>query len=369
MALSLPKFAMPKLALPKLGSPKLALDKNRLPALVGGVVVLAAAGWFGWQYFADEAAPPPAPAKPQAAVAPKPPPKAATPAGSEQARDKLVADVLVASGLKQELELLPERLLAGVRQSGKQRTKTSPAVSDAIEAAVNESFTAGGFENRVSAALKKDFEQKRLQALLQDFSTPAAKTMIELARAEQSPKEFAAYARSAAARRPAPERAALIRRIDAATRASDLAVETAFASMKALAMGLVGAGAGAGAGKADAVDKEIERQRAATTRKIRDATLLNLAFSFRDASDADLEKYAGIYETQNSKWFHGLVYAAVLDEVQAASAKAGERIGKLEIRPMAVAARGGGPKAGADARACLDFATNTAIIRCAEAYR
>ena len=361
MALTLPKLAVPKLALPKL-----AVDKKQLPAIVGGAVVLAAAGWFGWQYFAEDAAPPPpAPSKPQAVAAAKPPAKAATPAEIEKARDKLIGEVLVASGLKQELDQLPDHLLAGVRQSGKHRAKASPAIFNAIEDAMAESFTADGFQGRVGAALQKDFDQKRLQALLRDFSTPTAKTMIELQRAAQSPEQFAAFARSAAATRPAPERAALIKRIDAATRASDLAVEVAFVSMKALALGI----AGEGAGKAAAIDKAIEKQRAATTRRIRDATLLNLAFSFRDASNADLEKYAGIHETENSKWFNGLVYTALLAEVQAASAEAGERIAKLGTKPMAVAARHGGSKSGADARACLNLATNTAIIKCAEAYR
>jgi hypothetical protein len=295
----------------------------------------------------------------------KPPAKAAAAADTPQARDRLVGEVLAASGLKQELDELPQRLVAGVRQSGKEQMKAPPALINAIENVVAESFTAAGFQTRVGAALKKDFDLKRLQGVLEDFSTPAAKSMVELEHRPQSADALAAFARSAAAKNPAPARAALIKRIDAATRASDLAVDTAFASMKALAMGIVGEGGR----KAGAVEKAIEKQRAAAMSKIRDATLLNLAYTFKDASDADLEKYAAIYETDNSKWFYGLVYTALLAEAQAASAAAGERISELDIKPMTVAARHGGPKSGADARSCLGLATNTDIIRCAEEYR
>jgi len=357
------------LTLPKLSVPKLKLDKKQLPAIVGGVIVLAAAGRFGWHYFMEPAAPPAA--KPQAAkpVAPR---KAAPPADAGQARDKLIEDVLAATGLKQQMKQLPERMMAGVKQSGQQKTKAPAATVKSIEDALANSFTAEGFSGQVSADLKKKFDQQRMQGLLKDFSTPAAKSMVELERASPSAAALAQFARSAAATKPTPQRAGLIKRIDAATKASDLAVETAFVSMKALAPGLVGENAR----KAAAMDKSIEKQRAALTQKIRDATLLNLAFMYKDASDADLEKYAGIYETENSKWFYGLVYASLLEEVKNASTKAGERIAALKAKPAAgatkVAAgatRLAGSKSGADARSCLDLATNTKIIKCAEAYR
>lgn len=357
------------LTLPKLAVPKLALDKKQLPVILGGVLVLAAAAWFGWQYFAENAAPPRPPArKPQTVTAAKPhaPVKAAAPADAAQAQDQLIAEVLAASGVKQELDQLPGRLVAGVKEYGKQTMKTPPALVNAIEDAVTKSFTADGFNSQVRAALTKNFDRQRLQALLKDFSAPAAKTMVAQEHATHSPEEFAEFARSAAAKPPAPARTALITRIDAATGASQTAVDVAFASMRALAMGIVGEGKG----KADSVDKTIERQRAASFNEIRNATLLNLAFSFKDASDADLEKYAGIYETENSKWFFGLVHAAIVDEAKAASTNAGDLISQLKIKPSQMLAAGHrGPKPGADARACLALATNAAIARCAEAYR
>ena len=275
-------------------------------------------------------------------------------------------EVLAASGLKQELDQLPERLLAGVKEYDKQQMKTPPAVLNAIEYVVAKSFTADGFNSQVRAALKKNFDQQRLQALLKDFSAPAAKTMVEQEHARHSPEQFAEFARGAAAKPPAPARTALIARIDAATGASQTAVDLAFASMRALAMGIVGEDKR----RADSVDKTIERQRAASFAKIHNATLLNLAFSFKDASDADLQKYAAICETENSKWFYGLVHAAIVDEAKAASTNAGDLISALKIKPGKMLAAGrSGPNPGADARACLALATNAAIANCAEAYR
>ena len=355
------------LNLPKIALPKLTLDRKKAPAIVGGVVVLAAAGWFGWQYFTEEAAPPPPPSKPQAVTPAKPAVKAAAPADTAQTRDKLIEEVLSATGLKQQLDQLPRNLAEGIRQSGKQGKKAASARVAAVEDALAQAFSAEGFHQQLSADLRKNFDQTRLQALLKDFSSPTGKSMIEMERAAHAPEDLAKFEHSSAVKPPASARTELVRRIDAATRASDLAVETAFVSMKAVAAGIVGEDAR----KAAAINKTIDKQRAAATQKIRNATLLNLAFSFKDASDADLEKYAGIYETENSKWLFGLVYASLLEQVKRASAQAGENIGKLAVKPASASAspRNAGSKAGADARTCLGLATNQAIIECAENYR
>jgi hypothetical protein len=343
----------------------LSLTNNQILAVVGGVVVVAAAGWFGWQYFDGTEPAPVAPPKPLPVTTARPPTAvtAAAPADAGPARDKLIEDALVASGLKRQLQQLPQQLIAGVRQSGAQLR--SPGVVKTIESAVAASFTPQGIHDRVSADLKKNFDQQRLQALLKDFSTPAAKRMIELEQAAPPAEAFARFARSQAATRPSSQRASLIRRIDAAIRASDLAVEVAFSYMKAIALGIVGDAAG----KAAAVEKAIEKQRATATQKIRNATLLNLAFGFRDASEADLEEYARIYETENNKWFTNIVYGSLLEEVRSASEKARGSIGSLANKPAAPAAKPVPSRARLDARSCLDLATNEAIMKCAAQYR
>ena len=343
-----------------LNLPKLTLDKKQLPLIVGGVIVLAAAGWFGWQYFMEQPVPPPAPVKPAVKpVAPKP----QSPTDIAKAQDKLIEDVQAATGLTQQLAQLPQRMVAGVSQAGKQQKKASAATVQSIQEAMAQSFTANGFQTRVSAGLKKNFDQKRMQALLKAFSAPGAKTMVDMERAAQPPQDLAKFAHSVTATKP--EREALVKRIDAATKASDLAVETAFVSMKALSAGI----AGEGTPKAAAMDKTIEKQRDAETQNIRDATLLGLAYSYKDASDADLQKFAALYETEDAKWFYGLVYAALVEEVKSASAQAGERIAALKSKPAAGTAKRIVSKSHADARSCLKLATNAAIRKCAEAYR
>ena len=350
------------LTLPKLTLPALSFDKKQLPAIVGGVVVLAAAGWFGWEYFAEEP-PPPAPvSKPQPVTVAKPVVKAKSPAEIEQERVKLIEDVLAASGLKRQLDQLPQTLANSVQQLGKPQKKVSAARVKAVEGALSEAFSAGEFHRVVSADLKKNFDEKQLQAVLKLYSTPAAKTMVELEGAAVSTQERAKFAREAAAGPTSPPRADLIKRIDATLWRTRSKIISASVTMKTLATGI----AGENVRKAAAIDKTIEKQRTSTEKKIHDETLLNIAYSFKDSSDADLEKFAGIYEAESSRWLYGLVYKALLEEVENTATDAAKRLGELSTKPASAAA---GSRAGQDARACLGLATNAAIIKCAEAYR
>ena len=347
------------LTLPKIAVPKIELSNKKVLTIVAGVVVVAAAGWFGWQYLQEAPPAPAAPIKTQPVTAVKPAAPAPTP-------DKLIADLLAASGMNQQLNQLPQQLIAGVRQSSKQQSKLSPAVLAAMETAVTESYTAQNFRDRLGADLKKNFEQKRVQALLSDYAAPTAKRMLQLEQAEAPPENLAARVQLAS--RLSPQRKELIKRIDAATRASELAVETAFVSTKALASG----GLSEQARKGAALDKAIEKQRAAITANIRNATFTNLAFTYKDASDAELDAYAKFYEADNSRWFYGIVYASLLEETKSAAARAGERMRALAGKPGKGEARAAVParsKSRGDARACLDLATDNAIIKCAEQYR
>jgi hypothetical protein len=357
--------------LPKLNLPQLSLGSRRLQMIAGGIIVVAAAGWFGWQYLMQE---PPAPSAPPPAAAAKQagPAKAAPPADSPAAQAKLIEDVLAASGLKQTLSQLPQQLSSRAGESGKQDAKASPAIVKAIETAVAEAFAGQGFQDRVSADLKKNFDRKRLQAVLKDFSAPGAKRMNEVGQVFPSRDELAAHARKLGATPPSSQRADLIKRIDAATKESDLAVDIASGSMRAFAQGV----AGDAPQKVAAVEKIVDKQIAARSEGIRKDTVLRLDFAYKGASDAELDEYAKILETENAKWFFGTVYASLADELKSAWAQAGKRVGELLSKPAAPGAgtadpraRPAGAKAGADARSCLSLESNTAIMKCAEAYR
>lgn len=419
------------------------MDIKKTLSIVVGIAVVGAAGWFAWDFFmADEPPPPPvktakkagaskgaapkgdAKAPEQAAAksaekasgAEKGAPAAAKAAGPADANvnaDKLIDDVMTASGLKKQLTQLPEQILSGMKQAGQQRKQALPFEAADMEKIVAESFSAQNFQSRAAAQLKGNFDAKRMQALLADLSSEAAKKMTAMETAPSSQEELTAFSKGLAAKPlPAP-RAELIRRLDAASKASDFSAEIFFSTARALAMGA----AGDNPQKTVEIDQAIEKQRAALTENLRKATVASLAFAYRNASDAELDAYTKIYESENGKWFTGIASAAINEEFKSAANKAGERIAALveekKKTKLASGAAKGQPKAEAkaeakaegkteakaaeksaaaaesksaprlvsaarplnpakkseDARGCLGQNANNDIIKCAEDYR
>ncbi len=344
--------------------PKLALSKKQILTVAGAVALLAAV-WLVWQFVFEEAAPPPPPAKIAARPAGAKPAAAAKAAPlAGPAQDKLIEDVLVTSGLKQQLSQLPGQMVTGIREFGQGKTKIRSTFVKNLEQAVADSVAAQNFQDRLKADLKKHFDQQRLKAVLGDLSTPAGKRMVELEQAAPARAELDRFARALAKTPLSAQRLALIKRIDTAKKASDLAVQVSVMYMDAIASAMAGEGAKTPA----AVAKAIETQRAAATNNIRDATWQNLAFSYQSASDADLETYAKLAESDAAKWLTGIVVGSLLEQFKSAAASAGERIAASASKPAAGAAKPVRSKSREDARACLKLETNTAIIKCAQEY-
>lgn len=349
--------------------------KNNILIVVGAVIAIAAVGWFGWQYIGASKPEPAAQAgrKPaQSAVAQKAAPDktAGAPARQAASPDKLIGDIMVVSGLKRTLDQLPEQILAGFKDAGKQG-KVSSAEMREMEKIAMASFSAQGFNQQAVAHLKKNFDQKRFQAHLDDISTPLAKRMTALEAKQATPEELGAFARSLAAKPLSAERVSLIRKLDAAGRANALGAEVVFSSMK----GMMRVFSGASPKQVAAADRAMARQRPAVEENIRNAVQVAMAYAYKDVSDADLAEYTRIYEKENNKWMLGLVYAAITEEFQNASALMGERLEKLaraKKGTQAADAAAGRPersRANEDARACLDLENNKEIMKCAHRYR
>lgn len=357
---------------------------QRLLLIVGAVAVLGGGGWFAWQHFMAEPPPLPSP-PPKAAAKPQAPPApAAAPAVNP---DKQIEDILAVSGLGHTLQRLPEQLLASVRQAGEQDRsgKLRKADLQEMERLTREAYTAQGFRLRVTAQLKQHYDARRFGEFLDDSATPLAKRMSELEKQEPGQAELLAYMKALAAKPLPPERVKLIERIDAASRASELALEAMFTSVKGMMRGF----AGADAKQLAEIDKAIEQQRNAAAGNVRNAVRLSLAYTYHDASDADLAEYVRLHEKDSTKFFLGLVFDALIAEIRAGAERFGaglERLFKARFAeqmaakakgkpaakaeaPVAPAPRSGRSRTQEDARECLRFEANRQVMGCAEQYR
>jgi len=357
----------------------LNFDKKKTVMAVVGAGVLGLAGWLAWDMFMTEPPPPP---PPPVAVAVKPAPKPA-----EVSPDKLIDELVTVSGLRKQIDQIPDKVAQGARHSSAK--PRDQAVVAEVEKIMAEAFKPDRFHQRVRDALKKDFDRKRVEGLLKTLNTPLMKKMTDLEGREVKPEELAAFANGLAKAPLSKERLQTLQDYDSTTKGSEFATELVTGVTRAMVAGAVGGDAA----KLAKFDSEFGKQKAKLGNAVRDATLLASAYMYRDVSDSDLAEYTRFYATDDGKWFVTTVMNALLEEFRAGAQQAGERIAELakakkpvagapatraapaaagEAVAAAPAEPGARPltaRSKLDARECLKHETNQAIHRCAEGYR
>lgn len=363
--------------MPKFSLPQLNFDIKKAVMAVVGAGVLGVGGWLAWDTFMAEPPPPPPP-PPQAAAKPKPKPPAEVPP------EKLVEELLTASGVRKSFDQIPEKVLQGAQRSSAR--PNDPAVVAAVEKIMQEAFRSERFHKRVQASLLKDFERKRVEALLAAFRAPLAKKLVELEGAKVEPQAVAEFAKGLA-KNPLPkERIDLVQRLDAVTRAGEVTTEIVLTTTRAMVSGATG-----GDAKQMAVfDKQMDAQRGKLAEVLRNAVLVTFAYIYRDVSDADLGEYLKLYESDDGKWLMERLVSGMIEEFRSAGEEAGGQIAAVsKSKAPQATAKGAKPAPGAaqaaapapsaarplsararqDARECLNQETNQAIHRCAEKFR
>lgn len=357
----------------------LDFDRKKTVMAVVGAGVLGLAGWLAWDLFmAEPPPPPPPPPKPVAKSAAKPVPA-----------DKLIEELIVLSGLRKALDQIPQQVAMGAKQSsGRAR---DPAAAAEVEKIIVDSFLPERFQKTMQEAFSKNFERKRVEALLVTFRGPLAKKMVALEGSEVKGEDLAAYARGLAAKPLPKERLDLVQQLDTATKSSEFATEIVMATTMSMVRGAV-----AGDAKALAdFDRQMEAQRSKMSEAIRGAVQLTFAYIYRDVGDAELADYVKVYDSEDGRWLMALASKALIEEFRNAGTQAGERIAvMIKSRKPAAAAAGKTPAIGKpaaavatepgqpaaasrpltarsklDARECLKLETNLAIHRCAEGFR
>ncbi len=256
-----------------------------------------------------------------------PPPVALPPATSLGA---LVDEVLDATGARRTIAQIPGQVQAGFQASlRQQKAKVSQDQLTRLTDIMTRAFAADALYVRVRNTFVTAGNAPRLQAVLEFSRSPLARQMTDLERAAVSPEGLAqlqAFAERLKTSRPSPERLDLIRRLDAATGATDLNVDVALATIQSMAK-VVDAVAPPGkrlrSGELDAV---LARTRAALHEPTRVGMSVQLQFAYRSVSDSELAQYVQVHETDAARWFSQLLRKGFVEAIGASATSAAEEL-------------------------------------------
>ncbi len=248
--------------------------------------------------------------------------------------DKVIAQILAVSGKKKTLDRMPEYFLAGFHKGLTEAAKRDrdgkipPDLLQAMDNSAKDAFKTSSFTGHVTRAMKKDYEDHAYREYLADFSTPLARRMGELeSRGQPSEQEIADFKAKLAANPLSPERLEMLHRLDAESRTSEM-LSTVILTISQNTVGGIASASGNCVTEQQIKQAQMVMQASLNQNRSNLEIIAQtmLAFTYRDVSDEDLAKYLAIYEKDNSRRIHDIIYNATVEELNQTSARLGRGI-------------------------------------------
>lgn len=268
------------------------------------------------------------------------PPPAAAQAPANPAA--LVDEVLESTGVRRAIGQVPAQVQlgfqAGVRQRGAQISQAQLAgLTDIMVRA----FTAEALYAHVRETFVAAADAQRLNAVLDFSRSPLARQMTDLELAAVSAEgaaQMRAFAERLKTSRPSPTRVDLVRRLDAATGVTDLAVDVALATVRSMAKVMDAMAPPDKRLKAGELDALVAKTRATMYDPTRVAVAVQLQFVYRSASDQELSDYVQLHESEAGRWFSRLLRKGFVEAMSTAATQAAEELSRT-LLPQKTQAR------------------------------
>ena len=239
-------------------------------------------------------------------------------------QESIIEKLIVVSGLKITLDQMQRQVTPKFSNTAAS-SDGSGAYQQEVMKLYAEAYPKDGFLNRVNTSLHNYYDEKRFLHYIQLLSTPTSTRMIGLESTEPTEADIKNYLAYIGSHPLSARRIKLIERLDLATGSSRLltTITTLSIESNAVAMSedcIV---------NVQRIRKEIEKNRHDIEKATRNQSLMNLAYTYRDVSDADLDEYVKTHEEKDIKWLDEIIVKAIAKQFESGMKKVG--LGMKEI--------------------------------------
>ena len=224
---------------------------------------------------------------------------------------KLIDDILFAIRIEDFARELPAQINQGFRQRSQEGAhKFSEKEIAEFEQLTNRIFSPDAMMQHITDTLKNNFDKEHYQKVLDTVTSPFGLRMTELEAKKPVPSELAAYLAKIAIQPLPAARLALINSLDESSRTSELATKLATSTIHTIMQAALG-----NCPKMLAeMDKNFAAQHDEFQEDIRNSVRAAMAYTYRDVSDADLQKYVDQHNDADMRWFFDLLFKAINEE-------------------------------------------------------
>ena len=238
---------------------------------------------------------------------------------------RAVDELLALSGVKRQIEDLNGHLATHRRYSYK---NLPPEAKSRLDAIFDAAYDPPTILADVRKTLLQEFDAGRGTLVLGFLRSPLARAMTKLEADAETPEaepELRAFTLRLRSTPPDPARLALLQRLDAAARQTELSMAFASSSLRSMAVIANVALPPNQRRTPEQVDKELAATRNQLEHVVKEAVAVKGLFTYRNVGADDLRTYVEFHESEMGRWFMDLLTRATVGALERSAANAAKR--------------------------------------------
>jgi hypothetical protein len=240
-----------------------------------------------------------------------------------------VAALYEKSGMEVLISQLGRLYLSGLAQH---QSKLPPELFNALQRAGRHAFQAAKMRNRALATMKKSCNPELAQEVLNWLLSPLGQKITALESIQFSSKtiqEVQTFAKQLQSNPPPQGRYNLMRRLDAATGASEKNVEVALEMLVQTATAMQSAFSRREKISAEEMRRQMALRRPQLEENSKETTQISLIYLYRTLTDKELERYVSFSESETGTAYHKMTFEALMAALSMAAEENEKAVSKI----------------------------------------
>jgi hypothetical protein len=216
------------------------------------------------------------------------------------------------SGMEVLINQIGGLYLSGLAQH---RSKLPPDLFSELQRAGREAFQAAKMRKKTLAVMKNSCDPELAQEVLDWLVSPLGKKITALESVQFSSKtlqEVQTFTKQLQSNPPPKNRYSLMRRLDAATGASEKNVEVALEILLQTATAMQGALSKEGKIPVEEMRRQTALKRPQLEEAAKKTTQVSLIYLYRTLTDRELERYVSFSESETGTAYHKMAFEALM---------------------------------------------------------
>jgi hypothetical protein len=251
-------------------------------------------------------------------------------AGEGKADQKLVRTLMQKSGLNKQIEQIPLMMQAGMAQAEQNEPsrKLTQKEMDDLNSMVAEAFDAKAVNASVQKHIRSNLAKNDILEVLAWLSSPLGEKITRLEEDASTPAAYAEMQAMADTLTKNTARAAQLRKLDGAVKATESGVRVALNIQISLLTAMSSVLPKDKRPSAEEIKGQVNKNNEQVQSMVEQDTLLSFLYTYRTLTDAEVDQYIAFAESKSGRNYHAATSKAVSDAMVKASRTLGNMLGR-----------------------------------------